>query len=97
MTPDEENKAALLRAALGAAVPLYMAEMRDWTWEQLEVYAHEAALAVASHGDDILYRSKKKGNTAAAFNALARGLAVLAFQPGGVTFLGEHYEGKRWT
>lgn len=95
MTPDEENKAALLRAALGAAVPLYMADMRDWTWEQLEVCAHEAALVVASHGDDILYRGARQGDTASAFNALARGLAVLAFMPGGVTFLGEHYEGKQ--
>ena len=30
--------------------------------------------------------------TAAAFNALAEGLACLAFSPGGVTFYGLHFE-----
>lgn len=32
-----------------------------------------------------------EAGTAAAFNALARGLAALAWQPGGVTFMGAHW------
>lgn len=47
---------------------------------------------IAEHGDNILYRAKRRGDTAAAFNALAEAIAILAFAPGGVTFLGEHYE-----
>jgi len=34
----------------------------------------------------------KRGESAAAFNALAKGLACAAFQPGGVKFLGDRWE-----
>jgi hypothetical protein len=47
---------------------------------------------VAHHGDNILYRSKKKGESAKAFNALAKGLACLAFAPGGVNAFGGHWQ-----
>lgn len=53
-------------------------------------YAHY----LGAHGDDLLYRSKKKGETAKVFNLVAEMLAGLAFQPGGVTFAGAHYEVK---
>lgn len=40
---------------------------------------------LASHGDNILYRSKTKGGTANAFNILVDSLARMSFFPGGVT------------
>lgn len=43
-------------------------------WERAERCMAE----VAEHGDYILYRSKKRGETARAFNALAEGLAILS-------------------
>jgi hypothetical protein len=48
--------------------------------------AREAAAHIASHGDDILFPSPRRGATAAAVTWLATGLAVAAFQPGGVRF-----------
>jgi hypothetical protein len=42
---------------------------------------------LASHGDNILYRSKTKGDTANAFNVLADSLARMSFIPGGVTIM----------
>lgn len=47
---------------------------------------------IASHGDNILFRSKKSGETAKAFNALAEALAFLSFAPGGVKLFGCHWE-----
>lgn len=37
-------------------------------------------------------RGANKGGPAAVFNATALGLAIMAFQPGGVTYLGQHWE-----
>lgn len=82
----------LLQVSLATAVPLHIAELRGRSTEDLLRIAQESATEVASHGDVVLYRSKKKGATASAFNALARGLAVLAFAPGGVTFMEMHWE-----
>jgi hypothetical protein len=59
--------------------------------EQRIARASGLADIIASQGDIILYRGGKKGETAKAFNAMAEGLAIGAYQPGGVTFLGEHW------
>lgn len=80
-----------LIASLQVAVPLHIAEIRDWSSEKRLREAKIAADAVAAHGDNILFKSKKAGGTAHAFNQLARGLAILAFQPGGVSFAGCHW------
>lgn len=82
----------LLVMSLECAVPLWIAQFRSLTDDQRMEIAKVAGQAVAEHGDIIQYRSKKKGETADAFNQLARGLAVLAFAPGGVTFEGVHFE-----
>ncbi len=84
----------LLATALAAAVPLWIEDLRREPWEHLQKRAHECAQIVAEKGDIILYRSKKAGQTAEAFNALAEGIACLAFAPGGVTIFGQHWEAK---
>jgi hypothetical protein len=91
---EDSNTRAALTAALGAAVPLWVREFRTRPWSEISAIAKECGDIVASKGDNILFRSKKKGETAEAFNALAKALAVLSFSPGGVTFLGEHWEYK---
>lgn len=82
----------LLRMSLSTAVPLWIVEFKQLPWEKLERIATEASQYIAEHGDDILFKSKKKGDTAKAFNQLAKGVAVLAFVPGGVKTLGLHFE-----
>lgn len=89
-----DSTAELLRIALSAAVPLNAMAMQKRPWSEIQALAQEAAQIIAEKGDLIMFKGKKKGESAAAFNALARGLAALSFAPGGVTFLGDHYETK---
>lgn len=86
------NDEALLNATLSAAVPLRALELRRIPFERLMSRAPELGQIIAEKGDIIQFKSKKKGETAAAFNALAEALAILSFMPGGVTFFGQHFE-----
>lgn len=88
---SEESTRELLTATLQVAVPLAIREMKDWDDDIRMGYARGWGQYIAEHGDIILYRSGKKGESAKAFAVLARGLGALAYQPGGVTFLGEHF------
>lgn len=85
----------LLAIAISAAVPLNIMriEAERWTWERVLQEAHSAADVVASKGDVIQFRSKTKGETAAAFNSLALGMACASFAPGGIKFMGTHFVG----
>jgi hypothetical protein len=85
------SPAGLLTAALQVAVPMWIHDIRDWADDERLTAARGCGQTVAEHGDDILYRSPRKGKTAEAFNALARGLACAAYQPGGVRFHGTHF------
>lgn len=81
-----------LRIALHAAVPLHVFELRSCPFDEIQERAHRASQIVAEKGDIVMFRSKKKGESAAAFNALAEGIACLSFAPGGVVFLGDRYQ-----
>lgn len=84
----------LLRITLSAAVPLWVLRLRERPFAELLRRAPELGQVVAEKGDVVQFKGKKKGETAAAFNALAEGLAILSFMPGGVTFMEEHYENE---
>jgi hypothetical protein len=75
---------------LMVAVPLYIAEIRPWPEDQRLATARDCAQHIASHGDDLMFRSKP-GRSAAAFDKLALGLACAAYQPGGITFASLHF------
>ncbi|MET8278237.1 hypothetical protein [Micromonospora sp. NPDC005174] len=85
----------LLTAALEAAVPLHIlnlaqlpARVRDSIRQR---WAAKGVDEIAHRGDTLQFGSKKKGEAAQVFNALARALAAAAFQPGGITFAGVHW------
>lgn len=87
---SERAEFAWLLISLETAVPLHMAKIRDWPpWMRRE-YAQGSADEVACRGDTLMYGAKR-GEAASVFSATARGLAVLACQPGGVTFAGVHW------
>lgn len=92
--PHLERAGQLLRMSLEAAVPFLIEDLKRLPWEEVSRLAHESAQVVAEKGDILLYGGSKKGETARAFNALARGVAALSFVPGGVTVFGLHFEAK---
>lgn len=86
------DSGALLKTMLPMAVMLNIREFQNRPWSELQQIATYASQYVAEKGDNILFKSAKKGDTAKAFNELAKGVAVLAFAPGGVTLFGQHFE-----
>jgi hypothetical protein len=88
---DASPTTALLITALEAAVPLWIMQTAQLTPDQRSDRARTLATIIASQGDSILYRSLRPGGTAAAFNALAEGLALAAYQSGGITVAGRHW------
>jgi hypothetical protein len=82
----------ILSVALEASVPLFIEEMKMGPFSDLMAEAPSLAQIIAEKGDIIQFRSKKKGETAAAFNALASAIAIGSFVPGGITFAGMHFE-----
>lgn len=91
MTPQSLE---VLRASLEMAVPLWIEELKGLPYEMVLDRMRWCGQVVAEKGDVIQFPSKKKGETAHAFSRLAEGLAALSFAPGGVTFLGLHFEAK---
>jgi len=88
---DVERVRAHMLTCLQAAVPLWLAELNS-TPEFARVgvaesWAEHAGEQIAAQGDILMYGGGKKGETAAVFNALARGLAAMSTKPGGVLFL----------
>lgn len=84
----------LLQMTLQCAVPFWIERLRDKEWSHVVERARECAQVIAEKGDIILYRSKRRGETAMAFNHLAEGIACLAFSPGGVRTFGLHFEAR---
>jgi hypothetical protein len=80
---------ALLRTTLQAAVPLWMHSVRSWSTERRVQEASKCAQVIAEHGDDLMFGGK---HTTETFNKLALGIACAAYQPGGITFMGDHWE-----
>ena len=85
LTTPVPDLPAPLAITLQLAVPLHIDELRHRDDRQRITIAGRCADVIAAHGDDLQYGGK---HCAAAFNALARGLAAAAYQPGGVTFAG---------
>jgi hypothetical protein len=86
--PDSAAQNPTLLITLELTVPLHITQMRDWTPQQREAARAVDAEIISAHGDDLQYGGR---HYAAASNATARGLALLAEQPGGVDFAGRHW------
>lgn len=90
-----------LEVTLSLAVPLEIIRLKRLSPSEFDAaLARAPALAqvVAEKGDVLQFGGKTraaKESTAEAFAALARGLALLAFVPGGVRFSGLHFLADR--
>jgi hypothetical protein len=84
----------LIKASLQVAVPLWIERLKHSSFEYRNERGRICGDHIGEHGDIILYRGGKKGDSAFAFNRLAEGMAILAFQPGGVEAFDLHFEAK---
>ncbi|MFE3579321.1 hypothetical protein [Streptomyces vinaceus] len=82
----------VLVESLRVAVPLHMMQLASRSPVELQQVAVESATVIGSQGDVLQFRSAKRGETAKAFNSLARGLAAGALVAhGGASFAGLHW------
>ena len=89
---------AVTTAFLGLTVPMWIELMRPWQAERrarkaqelVEIIAYEQAIAAICEVE--ARGTARKGEIARGFNAIAQGLACLAFCPGGIVFAGHHWE-----
>lgn len=86
----EDHRHDALVGLLEVAVPMWILNLQGHSPEQRIAIARRCADEVGSHGDTLMFGGKK-GEAARIFNTLAEGLAVAAYQPGGVTFAGRHW------
>lgn len=89
---DFSQQESLLRISLSAAVPLWIQQLKHRDWSYLIERAKICSQEVAEHGDNLLFKSNKRGESAIAFNRFAEGLAILSMAPGGVKIFGLHFE-----
>lgn len=84
----------LLESGLAAAVALWALKIKREAWpaDKRRERASICAQYVAECGDNILFKSKKVGLTAEAFNRLAEGVALLSLVPGGVKCFGQTFD-----
>src|SRR5579864_112435 len=88
-----ETKKMVMRLHLEASVPFAIHDLTKIGGPSEEHFARARnilAWDIAGGGDALLYREKLK--SAQMMSKLIEGLAIMAFQPGGVTFLGLHFE-----
>ena len=87
---DSMPSGHLLAITLEMAVPLHIGEVSAWTPEARVEFCRAHAAEISENADCLLH--KVPGKTARVFNLTARAIACLAFQPGGVTVAGQHWE-----
>lgn len=93
--PDPDAIDPVLPLALEAAVPLHIMELQRQPWSVIQAIARGCCDEIAHEkGAALQFKYRTKHHAADAFNSLARGLACLSFLPGGVTWLGLHFEAE---
>lgn len=91
---QEEITGELIRNSLEIGVSFRMFDMQQHggptlhDWEQTRAFGD----VLAPGGDNLLYKSGKRGKTAHLMNEMIRAVAVLAFTPGGITIYGLHFD-----
>ena len=65
-------------------------------WDMMQLQLGPIQQALTDHGEALVAGGGQEGQVAAGFNALAEGLAILAFVPGGVRLFGSHWDAREW-
>lgn len=84
----------ILKDFLQTAVPLWTIGFKDLPWEDLKQIMRASEKVLEESGELAVFTTIKKGETAKAFNAIARAIAALSFVPRGIDIFGLHFETK---
>lgn len=85
----------MLPIALGAAVPLWMLNFQDVPYDDLQERFKELDKSNFCYRlEHVLHKGPKEGDSAKAFNDLAKSIAFMSFCPGGVSAFGNHWEAR---
>lgn len=91
---SEQTKLVLFQSTLEAGVRAAIGDIHhtggpsDWQIEKVR----EFSSILGAKGDNLLYGSKKKGETAELMAHLCECVAIMAFMPGGISLFGLHFE-----
>lgn len=83
-----EIKRALLQNSLALAVPMWQKRIKE-NPEHYFALKDKLTQTIASKGDSILYKTSE---TAQSFNDLALAIALLSFNPSGITVFDVHFQ-----
>jgi hypothetical protein len=93
-TQPHDRSLKILKEFLQTAVPLWIIRFKGLPWEELQQIMKESERILEESGELAVFAQVKKGQTAQAFNAVARAIAALSFVPGGLDIFGLHFETK---
>ena len=79
-----------LQMCLALAVPLWLERARGCSPAELAAMAEESSRVLAGSGG-VLQRGGQVADAARVLSHLARGIAITAFGPDGITFAGMHW------
>ena len=87
-----DHDSGLMGIMLPPAVFLWQAEYMHLTFEERSAMLKECDKDLYECAEALVKGRGPKGHVARGFNALARSLALLSFQPGGCRCFGQHWE-----
>ena len=94
MTEDAFLKNHPLPTMLPFLVEMAVLDVRLWSPERRIAYARARAQIFAEKSDTLMFGSKTKGEAGQLMGELAKVIACLSFQPGGVTLFGCHWQNE---
>lgn len=94
MTEDAFLKNHPLPTMLPFLVEMAILDVREWTPEQRIGYARARAQTFAEKSDTLMFASKTKGEAGQLAGELAKVIACLSFQPGGVKLFGCYWQSE---
>lgn len=94
MTEDAFLKNHSLPLMLPGLVEIAILIVSDWTPDRRIEYARGRAQSIAEKSDVLMFGSKKNGEAGQLIAELAKVVACLSFQPGGVKLFGHHWQAE---
>lgn len=91
---NETEGYGMFRTSMSAAVPLWIVKIKDTPWSELQQWMKENGEVISFESDCLFNGRGAPGQVAKVFNALAKGIAILSYCPGGVRPFGMEFDAR---